>query len=237
MATPCVMQGARSTSTFSTVKLPRCAIPLYVPRSERVTNIGTGFLARRRGETGLVTAARVPIGIKPFATSGWVGWPQEILAVPDLEGPAQPVQLFDNTQGHRVPAFSFRHRNEVSGWLHDMIGFFEPLNEAAIATLEETFDVIDLEAEGTEPSKGTVLTALGYPDRGGVTTWPYSSPRRSSGAFERVGEAGLLEAAFLPGDGLVGGPVFSAKGDFVGMLAGSEDGSARILSREDLLEL
>ena len=219
------------------MKFPKCAIPLFVPKSERITLIGTGFLARRRGEVGLVTAANVPIGIRPFATGGWVGWPHEVLAVTDLAGPPQPVQLFGEARGVRAPTFSYSLRNEATGYLHDMIGFFRSPNEPAIAALQEVFDVIDLETEPPPLTKGTVLTAVGYPDRGGATTWPYTSPRRSSGLFEHVGDDGLIEATFAPADGLHGGPVMTDRGAFVGMVAGSNGGSARIHSHQDLLSL
>jgi hypothetical protein len=219
------------------VKFRNCAIPLYVPKSERVTHIGTGFLASRRGEVGLMTAAHVPIGIKPFATSGWVGWPHEILSVPDPTGSAQPVQMFDPEQSLRAPAFSYSVRSEVTGYLHDMMGFFGPLHDPAITALQAVYDVIDLEAESPEPSKGTVLTALGYPDRGGATMWPYSSPRKSSGGFERVADDGLLEAALSVTGGFHGGPVFTDKGEFVGMVVGAHGSSAWLHSRGDLLSL
>jgi hypothetical protein len=219
------------------VKFPSCAIPLYVPKSERTTLIGTGFLGRRGGEVGLLTAAHMPIGIQPFATAGWVGWPHEILSVPDPTGSPQPVHLFDPEQSARTPVFSYRVRSETTGFLHDMIGFFGPVHEPAISALEEVYEVIDLESESSEPSKGTALTALGYPDRGGATTWPYHSARRSSGPFERVADDGLLEAAFAPADGLLGGPVFTDKAEFVGMVVGAEDGAARIHGRAELLAL
>lgn len=219
------------------MKFPNSAIPVYVPKSDRITNIGTGFLARRRGEVGLVTAAHVPTGLRPFATGGWVGWPHELLTVPDPTGPAEPVQLFDSTQGVRAPAFSYAVRNEATGWLHDMLGFFGPEHEGAITALQEVFEVIDLETETPEPTKGTVLTAVGYPDRGGATKWPYGSPRRISGPVERIADDGLVEAAFTPSDGLLGGPVFTDNGDFVGMVVGTNGRAARIHSRQDLLGL
>ena len=235
MSTP--LDNGQFTSTFSTVKFRKWAIPVYVPKSERITNIGTAFLVRRHGEVGLVTAAHVPIGMRPFATGGWVGWPHELLSVPDPTGSVQPLQMFDQPQGVRTPAFSYSFRNETTGWLHDMIGFFGPAHEDAITALRNVFDVVDLDMESTEPAKGTVVTALGYPDRGGATVWPYGSPRRSSGPVERVAEDGLLEAAFTPGDGLAGGPVVTDKGDFVGMVVGTRDRSARIQPRRDLLSL
>ena len=219
------------------MKFRKWAIPIYVPKSDRITNIGTGFLARRRGEVGLVTAAQVPLGIRPFATGGWVGWPPELQSVPDLKGSPQPIRMFEQERGVRVPTFSYSFRNEATGWLHDMIGFFGPAHEPAIAALEQVFDVIDLEAEAPDPARGTVVTALGYPDRGGATRWPYESPRRSSGQIEQVGEDGLLHAGLAPADGLVGAPVVTDKGDFVGMMVGSSGRSARIQSRRDLLGL
>jgi hypothetical protein len=219
------------------VKLPRCAIPLYVTKSERITLIGTGFLARRKGEVGLVTAANVPIGIRPFATGGWVGWPHEILAVTDPTGSPQPVHLFQPEESVRAPVFSYRLRNEATGYLHDMLGFFDPIHEPAISALQDVYEVIDLDEEASEPHQGAVVTALGYPDRGGSTMWPYGSPRRTSGAVAQVTDDGLIEAALGAAGGFHGGPVFTDKGGFVGMVSEGDGRSGRIHPRAALLEL
>ena len=219
------------------MKFRKCAIPLYVPKSERITYIGTGFLARRRGEVGLLTAAHVPLGIRPFETAGWVGWPHEMLAVPDLEDAPLAVQMFASSENGRAPAFSYEFRNEATGYLRDMLGFFDPVNAEAIDALQETFEVIDLESETSEPKKGAVVMALGYPDRGGESTWPYASPRRCTGPFERVADDGLLEATIGATEGFAGAPAFTEGGEFVGMVAETSGGSARIHSRQDLLSL
>ena len=213
----------------------RYAIPVY-SKNGATTHIGTGFLGERRGELGLLTAARVPLGRQPFATSDWVGWPTTLFAsvVPGVTD--EPIQLLVGDSGARRPSFSYVLSNPASGYLVDMIGVFGTADVPALERLAESFEVVHLESEASSPEPGTDLTVRGFPDRGGSTTWPYESSRKATGPLERITEDGLLEARITLADGFCGAPVFAASG-FVGMVSQNRDGACRILPTDVLVTL
>ena len=214
----------------------RFAIPVHSPMGS-TTHIGTGFLAERGGELGLLTTARFLLGRQPFASPDWVGWPTTMFAsvVPGVQ--VESIPLLVAERGTRRPTFSYVVRNPASGYLADMIGFFSTADVPALERLADAFDVVELQPEQSAPAPGAALTARGFPDRGGSSPWPYETSRTASGRLDRIRDDGVLEASMTVSEGFRGAPTFTDGGDFVGMVCEAGQGSCRILPAEQLLTL
>ena len=214
----------------------RFAIPVYCPMG-RTTRIGTGFLAERDGEVGLLTTARFLLGRQPYATGGWAGWPTTMLASVVPGEHVESIPLVVGEGGVRRATFSYVVRNPASGYLADMIGFFDRTDVPALERLADEFEAVALRPDQPPPPLGAELTVRGFPDRGGSSRWPYETSRKASGNLERIREDGVLEAKISISDGFRGAPTFTGSGDFVGMVCEAGGGICRIIPVEELLTL
>ena len=160
----------------------RFAIPVYCPMGP-TTRIGTGFLAERDGEVGLLTTARFLFGRQPYATSGWAGWPTTMLAsvVPGVHVESIPL-VIAGERGKRRATFTHVVRNPASGYMADMIGFFSTTDVPALERLADEFEAVALRPDQPPPPLGAELTVRGFPDRGGSSRWPYETSRKASGS-------------------------------------------------------
>ena len=211
----------------------RFAIPVHSPMGT-TTHIGTGFLAERGGELGLLTTARFLLRRQPFASPGWVGWPTTMFAtvVPGVH--VESIPLLVSERGTRRPTFSYVVRNPASGYLADMIGFFSAADVPALEQLADAFDVVDLQPDQPSPEPGAALTVRGFPDRGGSSTWPYETSRKAYGRLDLIRDDGVLEASMTLGEGFRGAPTFTDGGEFVGMICETGEGSCRIIPAAEL---
>ena len=121
----------------------------------RTTRIGTGFLAERDGEIGLITTARFLLGRQPYATGGWAGWPTRMLAsvVPGEHVESIPLVVVGD-RGTRRATFSYVVRNPGSGLLADMIGFFDTADVPALERLADEFEAVSLRPDQPAPPLG-----------------------------------------------------------------------------------
>lgn len=191
------------------------AIPLHTRASGGLRiNIGTGFLARRQGVLGLVTAAHMPTKTQPRAD--WIVWPDR-LGAGAVGTPEVSLELFSAIIP-RTPRFRFRVSNEATGKMEDMMAI---VGDPALEPLAEHFEVIDLDIDHFVITEEQGMTCYGFPHW--AETWPPAPVPVTHGTF--LGQRGRIFEANMPNEeGFSGGPVFLDDGQFAGMLIGSRGG-------------